>query len=85
MVKLFVEHKEEIRNYCAENGLDFSKLEKSPKSFNNDLIAFQHVDPEKGKRGLLDETPAAVTLWVRKIEGNLVFEQTQHTRRYLAQ
>ena len=84
MCKLFLDWKREIQKYCVENGLDFSKVEKAAKCCTKDMLALQHFDPMKGKNGLLDETPAPVTLVIRKMENGLAFEQTEHTRRYLS-
>ena len=44
----------------------------------------QHIDPEKGKNGMRDETPAPVILVIKKQKDGLVFEQTEHTHKYLA-
>lgn len=73
----------EIKEYCDGNCLDFSKLKKMVKGCGAEDIIFQYHDPEKGKNGLLDETPMPVVLWVKRINGKLVFEQTEHTKRYL--
>ena len=81
---LFLEWKQEIRSYCQQNGLDFSKVEKSGKCWNGNLLMLQHVDLQKGRMGLLDETPAPVTLIVRKEANKLIFEQTEFTKKYLA-
>lgn len=84
MCKLFTDWERAIRAYCEENGLDFSKVEKTGKSWGKDVLMLQHVDAQKGQRGLRDETPAPVVLVVRKHGSGLIFEQTEHTRRYLA-
>lgn len=85
MCKLFADWENEIRHYCAENGLDFSKAERSGKCWGKNLLMLQHIDPQKGRKGLRDETPAPVTLVVKKNGNSLVFEQTENTRKYLAQ
>ncbi|MGN0468507.1 MAG: hypothetical protein ACI4GY_07280 [Acutalibacteraceae bacterium] len=86
MCRLFDEWNSEIENYCIMNQLSYEKLQKMCKSWGKNDIAFQYVDKEKGKMGLLDETPAPVVLWVRKTEnGNLNFEQTEYTKKYLTQ
>ena len=85
MCELFIDWSKEIHDYCMANGLDFSKAEKSGKCWGKDVLMLQHIDPQKGKRGLHDETPAPVTLVIRKAGSRLVFEQTEHTKRYLAQ
>jgi hypothetical protein len=85
MCKLFVDWSEEIKDYCRENGLSFDKAKKLPKCWGKDDLILQYHDPEKGKMGLLDETPAPVVLWIkRQPDGRLSFEQTEHTRKYLS-
>ncbi len=74
----------EIRDYCVKNNLDFSKLKKMVRGSGQNDIIFQKYDPNEGKIGLLDETPMPVVLRVdRKPDGSLVFEQTEHTKKYL--
>lgn len=84
MCKLFNLWENEIRDYCIKNNLDFEKAKKMPKSWGKDDIALQYVDDNEGELGLLDETPAPVVLWIKRINGELVFEQTEYTRKYLA-
>lgn len=84
MCKLFSEWEKEIREYCRENGLDFSKAQKAGKCWGKDFLILQYVDAEKGQRGLMDESPAPVVLVVRRENDRLAFEQTPNTRRYLA-
>lgn len=84
MCKLFNEWEKEIKTYCLNNDLDFEKAKRLPKSWGKDDIALQYVDREKGRRGLLDETPAPVVLWIRRERGKLIFEQTEYTRKYLS-
>jgi len=83
MAKIIVKYKKEIEEYCDENNLSVDKVFHSPRSYSNERLIFLHHDPEKGKRGLLDETPAAVTLAVFLENDKLRFEQTEHTRKYL--
>lgn len=41
-------------------------------------------DPEKGKMGLLDDTPMPLVLYIEKTsDGTLKFTQTEHTKKYL--
>ena len=84
MCKRFVDWQQAIQSYCADNGLDFSKAEKTGKCWGEDFLILQHIDLEEGKRGLLDETPAPVVLIVRKHGDSFKFEQTEHTVRYLS-
>jgi len=84
--KMFDKYRDEIMQYCIENGLDFDKLSRSSLSWNDkdEFMFVQHFDPEKGKRGLLDETPSTLLLTIEKIDGELHFEQTEHTQKYLS-
>ncbi len=84
MCKLFSEWEKEIREYCRENGLAFSKVQKAGKCWGKDFLILQYVDKEKGRLGLMDESPAPVVLVVRRDSDGLAFEQTPNTRRYLA-
>ncbi len=85
MCKRFNEWSMQIEKYCKENGLDFEKAKKMPKSWGKDDLMILHYDPEKGKMGLLDETPMPLALYIKKqLDGTLVFEQTEHTRKYLS-
>ena len=84
MIKILNENDREIHEYCLAHGLDYAKIKKAPKSYNDDLLVFVHANPERGKRGLLDDTPSPAILWVRKTADGLTFEQTEHTREYLA-
>ncbi len=83
MVKILVKYKSEIESYCAENNLSVDKVFHAPRAYNSKRVILQHFDPEKGKQGLLDETPAAITLAIFLENGKLRFEQTEHTRKYL--
>jgi hypothetical protein len=83
MVKIFVKYKNEIERYCVENGLSSKEVFRSARSYNDESVILQHVDHEKGKLGLLDETPADITLAIFLENGKLRFEQTEHTRKYL--
>lgn len=84
MCRLFLDWEKEIQKYCDENGLDFSKAEKAGKCWGKDVLMLQHIDPQKGKTGLHDETPAPVMLVIRKTQNGLSFEQTEHTHKYLS-
>ncbi len=85
MCKLFEEWSEEIRKYCENNGLDFDKAKKMPKSWGKNDVWVLYHDPEKGKNGLRDETPMPIVLRIdRQPDGTLVFGQTEHTKKYLA-
>lgn len=84
MCKRFDEWSNEIERYCASNGFDFEKAKKLSKCWGKNDLILQYYDPEKGKKGLLDETPMPVVLWITQIGDRLEFEQTEHTKKYLA-
>lgn len=81
--KIIRTHESEIRAYCEENGLSYDKIISSGGSYNDEWVFVQHFDPEDGALGLLDETPADITLKIFLENGNLRFEQTEHTRKHL--
>ena len=84
MCRRFEEWSSEIQKYCEENDLDFEKAKKLSKSWGKDNLMLQYHDPNKGNLGLLDETPMPLVLHIYKGEnGELIFEQTEHTRKYL--
>ena len=86
MCKLFDEWRNEIKDYCRQQGLNFDTAEKLSQSWNKNTVALSYRDPSKGSNGLLDDTPCPLVLLIRREKnGKLVFEQTEHTKKYLAQ
>lgn len=84
MCERFTEWSADIQSFCKENNLSFEKAKKSSKSWGKDFLILAHHDPEKGKTGLLDDTPMPAVLLITKEEdGNLVFETTEFTEKYL--
>jgi hypothetical protein len=81
MIQLFREHQREVEIYCAEHNLSADEVFRSACSYNREQAFLQHVDHAKGAKGLLDETPAEVTLMVFLENGKLRFQQTEHTYR----
>ena len=88
MCKLFNDWSEEIKLYCQQNDLSFDKAQKMSKSWGKSDVILQYYDPNsesvKKGLGLLDETPMPVVLCITKIGNKLCFEQTEYTRKYLA-
>lgn len=81
----FVEWSDEIKAYCESNGLSFEKAKTMSRSFNWTSVYLGYHDPEKGKQGLLDDTPMPAVLLIEKQpDGSLKFEQTEHTKKYLS-
>ena len=86
MCKLFNEWSDAIRSFCRQTGLSFEKTKETVQSWNKNslLLAYDDHDPEKGKTGLLDDTPMPAVLLITKEEdGKLVFETTEFTEKYL--
>ena len=84
MCELFTEWSADIQRFCKENDLSFEKAKKLSKCWGKDFLILSHYDPEKGKMGLLDDTPAPAVLLITKGEdGKLVFETTEFTDKYL--
>jgi hypothetical protein len=84
MCKLFDDWSKDIHSYCVENHFDFEKAKALSQCWGSDFLALQFYDPEKGKNGLLDETPMPLVLLIRKTSNGLIFEQTENTVRYLS-
>lgn len=88
MCKRFEEWEQQIKKYCIENNLSFEKAKKMSRSSNKTTLLLQYFDPNsdsvKNGLGLLDETPMPAVLWVTKNGSDLIFEQTEHTRKYLS-
>lgn len=85
MCKFFDEWRNEIKDYCRQQGLNFYTAEKLSQSWNKNTVALSYRDPSKGSNGLLDDTPCPLVLLIRREKnGKLVFEQTEHTKKYLA-
>ncbi|WP_287606333.1 hypothetical protein [Ruminococcus sp.] len=54
------------------------------QSWNKNTVALSYRDPSKGSNGLLDDTPCPLVLLIRREKnGKLVFEQTEHTKKYI--
>lgn len=84
MCKLFNKWSKQIKEYCDKNDLSFEKVEKLSKCWGKDDLILQYHDESKGLTGLLDETPMPVVLYVKKsANGELNFEQTEYTQKYL--
>ena len=79
----FEDYAKAVENYCQTNGLSYQKAKQMGKASGKDDLLLQYHDPAKGKRGLLDETPAPVVLIMHVVNGIPRFEQTEHTNKYL--
>lgn len=84
MCKLFEDWSNEIRTYCNSNNLSFDKAKNLSQCWGSNFLALQYHDPQKGKDGLLDETPMPLVLLITKTNKGLEFEQTEFTHKYLS-
>ena len=84
MCKLFEDWSDEIRTSCNKRNLSFDKAQKLSQCWGSNFLALQYHDPEKGKTGLLNDTPMPLVLLISKTPNGLVFEQTEHTLKYLS-
>lgn len=81
---LIILRQNEIKDYCRQQGLNFDTAEKLSQSWNKNTVALSYRDPSKGSNGLLDDTPCPLVLLIRREKnGKLVFEQTEHTKKYI--
>lgn len=83
MDDLFERYEKNIQQYCLENGLDFKKAQKMGRCWGKDDLWLQYLDPEKGKKGLLEESPAPIVLIMKVTNQGVIFEQTEFTFKYL--
>lgn len=86
IIGLFEEYQEEIKRYCDNNGLDFTKLQNMSKSYSKDILFFQYFNKNANhsNKGLNDETPSPVVLFMHVENSKVRFEQTEFTQKYLA-
>ena len=84
MCQLFAKYEKEIEKYCNDNGFSFDKAKTLPQCWGKNDIWLQYHDPSKGKLGLNDETPAPIVLKILIVDGKVLFEQTEHTKKYLS-
>jgi len=83
MYRIIEKRRDEIKQYCKENGLAVDKVLSASGTETDDWVFLQQFDSEDGSLGLLDETPADITLKIFLENGKLRFEQTEHTRKFL--
>lgn len=74
-----------LKPYCQEHGLSFEKMKKQKFEFINGVAFF--LQPSEVKPiGLMNdmETMPMPTLILKIVNGDIVFEQTEHTKKYLS-
>jgi hypothetical protein len=83
--KLIENHEADIRQYCEKNELSYSTLIASILSWDDkEVFVFDSTpDPDREQLGLTDNIPMTIVLKIYLENGNLRFEQTEHTRKYL--
>ena len=83
--KFIKSHEAEIRRYCVENNLSFSKLISSSLSWGAEdvFVLYNDRDPEKEKLGLMDDSRMPILLEIYLENGKLRFVQTDITHKYL--
>ena len=76
---------DEIKRYCLDNGLDYAKLQRMGRSFNNESCFFQYIDHTTPSEHVIMDCskPAPVALIMEIKDGEPVFEQTAYTQQYL--
>lgn len=84
MSKMFDMWHNEIETFCRENRLSYEKAKTMAKAWGKNDLILQYHDPEKGGRGLLDETPAPVVLIMIIQDGKPIFQTTEYTCKYLS-
>lgn len=84
MCRRFEEWSDDIKRYCESNGFDYEKAKKLSKCWGKNDLLLQYYDPHGEKKGLLDETPMPLVLMITQTPEGLIFEQTEHTKKYLA-
>ncbi len=62
--------------YCSDNGIDYDKIMRLPRCYGKDIIRFQIVNKEKGRTGLMDDTPAKVLLTVEYSNGEFIYQKS---------
>lgn len=84
MRKIYEEYSNDIENYCNANNLNFNKLNSMEKCCNSEMVIYCYHNEENGYNGLLNDAPMPAVLFVKiNSGGKLVFEQTEHTKKYL--
>lgn len=78
-------YENEIRRFCAVNGLSYDKIITSTLSWSEDNVFVLHNshDPEREALGLNDNIKMPIALEIYLEDGKLRFEQTDITRKYL--
>ena len=85
MCRLFDEWTPQIQTYCKKNNLSFEKAKKMSQCWSKNDIILQYYDKNNtNTSGLKDETPMPIVLKIMKTNEGLMFEQTEHTHKYLA-
>lgn len=80
----FTKYYDFLKEYCKESPLNYDKIMANAQCGNQEFFCIQRFDKEKGKRGLLDETPAEVLLTVYHNEdGSFTVVEGKNAKKYL--
>ena len=87
-IKPWKRFSEIIKTYCESHGLSYEKLMTMAKEYNNEFMLFCYLDPslfDAEKYHSIDdsELPPLVLAIDFKDPKNLIFKQTEHTRKYI--
>ena len=83
-VEIMRDYRNEVEQYCIENGLSIDKVFSAPCAHNNERALLHHAPPPQKLIGWWEDIPSPTTLeiYLQK-DGSLRFEQTELTRKYL--
>ncbi len=86
MCKLFDIWTPQIKTYCSNHNLSFEKAQSMSQCWGKNDVILQYYDKNRSyeNRGLIDDTPMPIVLKITKTKNGLMFEQTEHTQKYLA-
>lgn len=84
MCKLFDDWKDEIKDYCEKNGLDFETAKNLPQAWNKSTVVLYYCEPQNDDSGLINDIPSPMVLLIQKEKDeSFVFEQTEYMCKYL--
>ena len=80
----FNDYKNQIKEYCDLNSVDFQKLFKSPKGGSLSYIYFQHRNEnfDRSTATIGGEPMPLVLMITKQKDGSLLFEPTEYIKHY---
>lgn len=83
-MKIFEKYYEFLREYCKNKPLNYDEIISYPRCGNEQILNFVKYDEEKGKNGLLDETPAEIILTIYYNEdGSFTISEGKNAKKYI--